>query len=110
MIKKFVAMTVLAVALTLAGTGGGIAEAGNTLQIINNSSETVTAIYCTTNLNVLGHDRLGNDILRPGESFTIRSAPVTTHRYVSVRVYFSGGRYRQWENINLDNIGRVYVN
>lgn len=86
-----------------------VASAGNTLQIRNNTRATITAIYCTANSKVLGANRLNGDVLNPGESFTIRSAPVTTHRYVTVRVNFSGGRYRIWENIDLNRVGYINI-
>ena len=106
--RKFFVIAIL-IAVSLYVNGLQVANAGSTLRIINNTNENVIAIYCSRNAGVWGRDRLGNDILRPGESFTIRSAPVTTDRYVSVRVNFSGGRYRYWENLDLNRVSVVRI-
>ena len=113
--KKVALMVFLTVAVFLPVMGGvgnqAFASPGDTLKIINNYGENITAIYCkATGANSWGNDRLNGDILYNSESFTIRSAPVTTSRYVDVKVYFSGGRYKLWESIDLKRIGRVNVN
>ena len=110
--KKVALMVFLAVAVFLPVMGGvaNVAHAGSTLQIVNNSRENVVEIYCwEAGKGSMGPQRLGRDTLYPGESFTIRSAPVTTKRYVNVRCYFSGGRYKYWDSIDLNHISQISV-
>lgn len=94
-------------AMTLLLLSGEKADAASRLQIINNSGSTITAIYCSTNSKVWGNNRL-DGVLRPGESFSIRSSPVTTNRYVSVKVNF-GNRNRIWEHIDLNQVSVIRV-
>lgn len=85
---------------------GNNAEA-RSLEVVNRSGERIEAIYCvSTDYPGWGDDILGNGYLYDGQYQIIN---FSSARYVKLKVYFSGGRYKYWNSIDLNNRSSVTV-
>ncbi|MBR2179858.1 MAG: hypothetical protein IJ862_05650 [Selenomonadaceae bacterium] len=84
------------------------AFATRSLKVVNYSGENVVALYGVgTNYPGWGDDILGNGVLRNGWYQYINFQDHV--RYVKVKAYFSGGRYKYWDSIDLYSVGEIHV-
>jgi len=106
-IAAFVKVFVLAAFLVTAVQPSAFAY--KTLKVLNNSGETVTQLFCvSTSRSDWGRDILSNPSTLPNGYYQIVNIPDGV-RYVKVRAYFSGGRYKYWDSIDLNRTGTIKV-
>ncbi len=79
------------------------------LEVVNNSGETVYQLYCVgVNRIDLGSNILRNPSTLKNGYYQIINVPDGL-RYVKVRAYFSGGRYKYWDSIDLNHISQISI-
>jgi hypothetical protein len=70
-------------------------------RIVNNTSHVVNEVYASpANERQWGHDRLGNDIIRPGGTHIVR-LPVDGNCVYDVRIVYQGAQPEERRGVNL---------
>ena len=84
------------------------AFATRSLKVVNHSGEKVVALYgVEISYPGWGDDILGNDTLDNNWYQYINFSDNV--RYVKVKAYFTGGRYKYWEKIDLFSVKEINV-
>ncbi len=85
----------------------GPAVCDTSMRFVNNSSNTVLSLYYShSSLSGWGPDRLGSNVMRPGQSSSVRLANAGNYDF---RVVWDNGRTAEVRQVNVCRAGRITV-